>query len=189
MGEYPHLPKGFFHDKLVLADNSVLAPFVDSGRAGLLYDIAGCVLVAPSIIDPNPPNLQNPPSLRTLPEFNRYIVKLSQKVNLSQSPQEQEIIRKIIARRLDYLKQNGNFWKQAQPSWKETRCTQDFKVSYKRLRGREGDLETLAIAKVRGGIILTNDSELALAAQKEGVQTFFPCRLLVPTFRTPPPIP
>jgi len=163
----PNLPKGFFHGKLVLADNSVLAPFVDAGHARLLYDIVGCVLVAPSIIDPNPPNLQSPPDLRALPEFNRYIVK---------TPLPPQL---IVARRLDYLMQNGHFWNQDQLTEDELRAVQSFKKTYKKLRKRYGDLETLAIGKQRNGIILTNDYELALAAQKEGVQTFFPCRLLV----------
>jgi hypothetical protein len=68
----PHLPKGFFHDKLVLADNSVLAPFVDSGHAELLYQIAGRVWVAPSIIDPGLTKLTTA-DWRKLPEFVRYV--------------------------------------------------------------------------------------------------------------------
>jgi hypothetical protein len=162
----PHLPKGFFHDKLVLADNSVLAPFVDSGHADLLYQIAGCVRVAPSIIDPSLTKLTTT-DWRKLPEFVRHIAKFP--------PPPQEIIK----RRLIYLGQYGKFWCQGPLSIHELDLVQQYRTRYKRLRGKLGDLETLAIAKKRGGIILTNDAELTLAAQKEGIQVFFPCFLLV----------
>jgi hypothetical protein len=100
MREHPHLPKGFFHDKLVLADNSVLAAFVDSGHAELLYQIAGCVWVAPSIIDPgiNPDFTKlTTADWRKLPEFVRHIAK-------SPPPPQG-----IIERRLIYLKNTANF--------------------------------------------------------------------------------
>jgi len=171
MREHPHLPKGFFHDKLVLADNSVLAPFVDSGHAGLLYQIAGCVWVAPSIIDPDiDPDLTKLTTAdwRKLPEFLAYIAK--------PSPPPQE----VIERRLSYLEKHGEFWYQEPLSFYELDLVKEYKKDYKKeLRGKLGDLETLAIAKRRGGIILTNDTGLSLAAQKEGIQVFFPCFLLV----------
>jgi hypothetical protein len=166
----PHLPKGFFHDKLVLADNSVLAPFVDSGHADLLYQIAGRVWVAPSIIDPGLTNLTKLTTTdwRKLPEFVRYIAKPPL------PPQE------IIERRLIYLEKHGEFWHQEPLSFDELKLVEEYKKAYKKeLRGKLGDLETLAIARKRGGIILTNDAELTLAAQKEGIQAFFPCFLLV----------
>ncbi len=166
-----HLPKGFFHDKLVLADNSVLAPFVDSGHAELLYQIAGRVWVAPSIIDPGiDPDFTKLTTAdwRKLPEFVRYIAK--------SPPPPQE----IIERRLIYLEKHGEFWHQEPLSFGELKLVEEYKKAYKKeLRGKLGDLETLAIAKRRGGIILTNDAELRLAAQKEGIQAFFPCFLLV----------
>ena len=163
----PHLPKGFFHDKRVLADNSVLAAFVDSGHAGLLYQIAGRVWVAPSIIDPGLTKLTTT-DWRKLPEFLAYIAK--------PSPPPQE----VIERRLSYLEKHGEFWYQEPLSFDELKLVEEYKKTYKKeLRGKLGDLETLAIAKRRGGIILTNDAELTLAAQKEGIQAFFPCFLLV----------
>jgi predicted nucleic acid-binding protein len=163
----PHLPKGFFHDKLVLADNSVLSPFVDSGHAELLYQIAGRVWVAPSIIDPGLTKLTTT-DWRKLPEFVRHIVK--------SPPPPQE----IIERRLIYLKKHGQFWYQEPLSLDELKLVEEYKKAYrKELRGKLGDLETLAIAERRGGIILTNDAKLRLAAQKKGIQVFFPCFLLV----------
>ena len=163
----PHLPKGFFHDKLVLADNSVLAPFVDSGHAELLYQIAGRVWVAPSIIDPGLTKLTTA-DWRKLPEFVRYIAK--------SPPPPQE----IIERRLIYLKKHGQLWYQEPLSFYDLELVEEYKKTYKKeLREKLGDLETLAIAKRRGGIILTNDTGLSLAAQKEGIQVFFPCFLLV----------
>lgn len=107
MKEQPHLPKGFFHDKLVLADNSVLAPFVDSGHAELLYDIAGPVRVAPSIIDPDLTKLKTTTHWRKLPEFVGYIAK--------PSPPPQE----VIERRLSYLEKHGEFWYQESLSFDE----------------------------------------------------------------------
>jgi hypothetical protein len=167
----PHLPKGFFHDKLVLADNSVLAPFVDSGHAELLYQIAGRVWLAPSIIDPGIDfdlTKLTTADWRKLPEFVRYIAK--------SPPPPQE----IIERRLIYLEKHGEFWYQEPLSFYELDLVKEYKKAYKKeLRGKLGDLETLAIAKRRGGIILTNDAGLSLAAQKEGIQVFFPCFLLV----------
>ena len=161
----PHLPKGFFHAKLVLADNSVLAPFVDSGHAELLYQIAGSVWVAPSIIDPGLTKLTTA-DWRKLPEFVRYIAK--------SPPPPQE----IIERRLIYLKKHGEFWYQEPLSFDELKLVEGYKKAYKKeLREKLGDLETLAIAKRRGGIILTNDTGLSLAAQKEGIQVFFPSGL------------
>jgi len=167
----PHLPKGFFHDKLVLADNSVLSPFVDSGHAELLYQIAGRVWVAPSIIDPGIDfdlTKLTTADWRKLPEFVRYIAK--------SPPPPQE----VIGRRLSYLEKHGEFWYQEPLSFDELDLVKEYKKAYKKeLRGKLGDLETLAIAKRRGGIILTNDTGLSLAAQKEGIQVFFPCFLLV----------
>lgn len=166
MKEQP-LPKGFFHDKLVLADNSVLAPFVDSGHAELLYDIAGRVWVAPSIIDPDLTKLETPTDWRKLPEFVGYIAK--------PSPPPQE----VIERRLSYLEKYGELWYQEPLSLDELYLVEKYRADKKDLRKKPGDLETLAVAKRRGGIILTNDAGLSLAAQKEGVQAFFPCFLLV----------
>ncbi len=162
------LPKGFFHGKLVLADNSVLAPFVDSGHAELLYEIAGPVLAVPSIIDPDLTRLKTTPDWRELPDFVRYIAK--------PSPPPQE----VIERRLAYLEKHGEFWYQEPLSFDELYLVEKYKTVYKEeLQEKSGDLETLAVAKRRRGIILTNDDGLSLAAQKEGVQAFFPCFLLV----------
>jgi hypothetical protein len=168
--EHRNLPEEF-HDKLVLADNSVLALFVDSGHAELLYQIAGRVWVAPSIIDPGIDfdlTKLTTADWRKLPEFVRYIAK--------SPPPPQE----VIGRRLSYLEKHGEFWYQEPLSFDELDLAKEYKKAYKKeLRGKLGDLETLAIAKRRGGIILTNDTGLSLAAQKEGIQVFFPCFLLV----------
>ncbi len=167
--ERRNLPEEF-HDKLVLADNSVLAPFVDAGHAKLLYQIAGRVWVAPSIIDPgiDPDSTKlTTAGWRKLPEFLAYIAK--------PSPPPQE----VIERRLSYLEKYGEFWYQEPLSLDELDLVKEYKKAYKKeLRGKLGDLETLAIAKRRGGIILTNDAGLSLAAQKEGIETLFPCSLL-----------
>lgn len=152
-----NLPQGFFNGKDVVADNSVLAPFVDSGYDWLLYQIAGQVLVAPSVINPSP-------AIRRA-EFNRYIVKAP---------------KKIAQRRLDYLKKSGRLWVQAQLSPIELGYVEKYRETYKKyLKGKDGDLETLAIAKARKGIILTNDEGLISAAEKEDIQCFYPCQLLV----------
>jgi hypothetical protein len=167
--ERRNLPEEF-HDKLVLADNSVLAPFVDSGHAELLYQTAGRVWVAPSIIDPGIDfdlTKLTTADWRKLPEFVRYIAK--------SPPPPQE----VIERRLSYLEKNGEFWYQKPLSFDELDLVKEYKKAKKELRGKLGDLETLAIAKRRSGIILTNDIGLSLAAQKEGIQVFFPCFLLV----------
>ena len=151
-----NLSQGFFNGKVVVADNSVLAPFVDSGYDWLLYQIAGQVLVAPSVIDPNP-------AMKA--EFNRYIGKAP---------------KKIAQRRRDYLGKSGQLWVQAQLSPTELVYVEKYREKYKEhLKGKDGDLETLAIAKVRQGIILTNDKGLIFAAKKEDVQRFYPCQLLV----------
>lgn len=156
----------FLERRVCLADNSVLAPFVDSGRASLLHKIVGCVLVAPSIIDPN----FDIHSKSKLPEFNEYIRK-----NFQRQTHQQ-----IIKYRFEYLKEAGNFWQQAQLSQRELEYVEIFREKYKReLYYKDGDLETLAIAKVKNGIILTNDRGLSLAAGQEGIQVFFPCRLLI----------
>jgi hypothetical protein len=119
----PHLPKGFFHDKLVLADNSVLAPFVDSGHAELLYQIVGRVWVAPSIIDPGiDPDFTKLTTAdwRKLPEFVRYIAK--------SPPPPQE----IIERRLIYLEKHGEFWHQEPLSFDELKLVEKYKKAYKK---------------------------------------------------------
>jgi predicted DNA-binding protein (UPF0278 family) len=93
-------------------------------------------------------------------------------------PPPQEVI-EVIERRLSYLEKHGEFWYQEPLSFDELDLVKEYKKAYKKeLRGKLGDLETLAIAKRRGGIILTNDTGLSLAAQKEGIEAFFPFSLL-----------
>jgi len=143
---------------MAVADNSVLTNYVDSGQANLLYRIVGCVLVPPSIIDPDPDN--------TRPEFNAFIHTYPD-------------LRRAQHRRA-YLDQATQLWVQAQLSPQEAHDVEiDFKRRFKRLKGRRGDLEALALAYGRKHILLTDDGGLRVSAESLGVKVYGSCGLLL----------
>lgn len=133
-----------------VADNNILALFVDSGREELLYQIVGQLVEPEAIISPDPQN--------TSSEFNR---------------------RSDIPGRLDFIRKHETLWVSVALTVEEIELVVTLANQCKRLKHRWGDLEVLVLALQRGYTLLTEDNALREEAQKRGVKVKGSCGLLV----------
>jgi hypothetical protein len=153
--------KSMEYSGCVVTDNSTLSLFVDAEVEILLFRCFGPILGVPSVIHPDPGNWQA--------EFNRVI---------HQKPGTPK-----AHRRGRYLAQAGHLWTPVDLTAAELKQAEEYTEQYPKLAGyrkggRRADLEVLAVARVRGCLLLTDDQGLRKAAQAEGVGTMGSCGIL-----------
>jgi len=154
-------------DRPAIADNSVLVNFVDAGQAELLFQIAGGpVYVAPSVVDPN-----DLPPFRSRPraETNRFLYEHEGNPGFSER----------WHRRLAFIKAQGVLWHQAQLDPSLLTRAFDYKRRFRKLKRRDGDVESLVLAEASGWILLCDDTALCEAARSLGVVVHRTCGLLL----------
>lgn len=134
----------------VVADNNILALFVDSGNAQLLHKLVGQLKEPGSIVSPD---LQDTGS-----EFNR---------------------RLDIQERRKFVQKHGKLWVVTPLTLREEQFVIELSQSCKKLRRRRGDLEVLVLGWQRKYTILTDDHSLRKEAQQRGVTVMGSCGLLM----------
>lgn len=134
---------------VAVADNNILALFVDSGRGELLYQIVGQLVEPEAIISPDPQN--------TSSEFNR---------------------RSDIPGRSDFIRKHKTLWVSTTLTVEEEERVVILADQCRKLKRRRGDLELLVLALQRGYTLLSDDSGLRDEAQRRGVTVKGSCKLL-----------
>lgn len=168
-----------------ISDNNLLSNFVDAGAAHLLFRLlGGSIYVAPSVIDPTEksPYIGQPYS-----ETHKFIHDRSLELERlqaepsfeSSNPGERYLTLKTrVTLRSDFVNAQDILWRSVTLTPNIAALALQYRQTHKTLKNRLADAECLALAKIYGWQLLTDDNGMVEVATTLNVKTERTCGLL-----------